>query len=186
MKKILMISGHSGIGSFAASEKILAMLAARIPDAQVVRLDELYPDFKIDAKAEQQRLINAEIILLQFPVFFYLAPSIVQRWIECTFKWGFSHGPDGSKLKGKQVVLSFTTGSPAAVYTQDEGIGYDIEALLTSYKAGCKLCQMKFSGYVYTGGVSYIDDNSSAQLVAQHQMICQAHTERVIDLLKTL
>ena len=32
-------------------------------------LDELYPDFKIDIKREQEKLEKSDIIVLQFPLF---------------------------------------------------------------------------------------------------------------------
>ena len=68
MKNVLIISGHTDLATSVANKTILETLANRLPKAEIVKLDELYPDFKINVEAEQQRLIRADIIVLQFPV----------------------------------------------------------------------------------------------------------------------
>ena len=72
MKNVLIISGHTDLAASVANKTILETLGHRLPEAEVVKLDELYPDFKINVEAEQQRLLRADIIVLQFPVFFYI------------------------------------------------------------------------------------------------------------------
>ena len=148
-------------------------------------IGELYPDFKINVPVEQQRLVKADIIVLEFPIFWYSAPSILERWMEETFQHGFSHGSTGDKLKGKKLVLSFTTGAPAEMYSHDSPMGYTIEELLPCFKVTCKLCQMEFAGYVYTGGVSY-GNRTSAELIAQQNQASVEHAERLVKLLKSL
>ena len=56
MKNTLVISGHTDLSASVANKTILETIAQRLPQAEIVRLDSLYPDFKIDAQAEQQRL----------------------------------------------------------------------------------------------------------------------------------
>ena len=151
MKNTLVISGHTDLSASVANKTILETIAQRLPQAEIVRLDSLYPDFKINAQAEQQRLLKADVIVLQFPVFWYSAPSLLERWMEETFRHGFSHGSTGDKLKGKKLVLSFTTGAPAEMYSHEGPMGYTIDEFLPCYKATCKLCGMEFAGYVFTG-----------------------------------
>lgn len=119
MKNVLIISGHTDLAASVANKTILETLNERLPETEIVKLDELYPDFKIDVEAEQQKLLRADIIVLQFPLFWYSAPSILERWMEETFRHGFSHGSTGDKLKGKKLVLSFTTGAPEALYSHE-------------------------------------------------------------------
>ena len=126
MKDILIISGHTDLAASVANRTILETLGERLPEAEIVKLDELYPDFKIDVENEQRRLLRADIIVLQFPVFWYSVPSILERWMEETFRHGFSHGSTGDKLKGKKLVLSFTTGAPEEMYSHDGPMGYTI------------------------------------------------------------
>ena len=89
MKNILIISGHTNLAASVANKTILETLNERLPEAEIVKLDELYPDFKIDVEAEQQKLLRADIIVLQFPLFWYSAPSILERWMEETSATAF-------------------------------------------------------------------------------------------------
>ena len=46
MKNVLIISGHTDLATSVANKTILETLANRLPKAEIVKLDELYPDFK--------------------------------------------------------------------------------------------------------------------------------------------
>ena len=95
-----------------------------------------------------QKLLNADIIVLQYPVFWYSMPSLLEKWMEDVFKHGFSHGSTGDKLKNKKLIVSLTTGVPEDTYT-------NINDFLNPIKATCKLCQMEYVGSIVTYGVSY-------------------------------
>lgn len=185
MKNILIISGHTDLKASVANKKILETLETRLPEATIVNLIELYPDYKIDVAAEQKKLNWADIIVLQFPVFWYSAPSILERWMEETFQHGFSHGRTGDKLKGKKLILSFTTGAPEAMYSYDAAVGYTIEDFLSCYKATCRMTQMVYCGDVYTCGVSY-STRSTPEHIEQQEALSVEHAERLIQLLNTL
>lgn len=177
MKKVLVISGHTDLATSVANKTILDTIGQYLPETEIVKLDTLYPDFKIDVDAEQQRLLKADIIVLQFPIFWYSAPSILERWIEETFRHGFSHGSTGNKLKGKKMILSFTTGAPQEMYSHKGAMGYTIEEFLPCYKATCNLCQMEFAGYIYTGGVSY-GTRTTPELIEQQKVKSVEHAKK--------
>ena len=185
MKKVLVISGHTDLATSVANKTILDTIGQYLPETEIVKLDTLYPDFKIDVDAEQQRLLKADIIVLQFPIFWYSAPSILERWMEETFRHGFSHGSTGNKLKGKKMILSFTTSAPQEMYSHKGAMGYTIEEFLPCYKATCNLCQMEFAGYIYTGGVSY-GTRTTPELIEQQKVKSVEHAKKLIKLLETL
>ena len=85
MKKILIVSGHTDMADSVANKAIMSKLAELLPSSKAVYLDQLYPDFKINAQAEQEKLVWADIIVLQFPVFWFSMPSLMHRWMEETF-----------------------------------------------------------------------------------------------------
>ena len=184
MKNILIISGHTNLAASVANKTILETLNERLPEAEIVKLDELYPDFKIDVEAEQQKLLRADIIVLQFPLFWYSVPSILERWMEETFRHGFSHGSTGDKLKGKKLVLSFTTGAPEMLYSREGAMGYNIDEFLYCYKATCRLTQMEYGGCIYTCGVSY-GNRTTPELIEQQKKTSIEHAERLIKILGT-
>lgn len=185
MKKVLVISGHTDLNDSVANKTILEELTKKIPEAEYVYLDKLYPDYKIDVKTEQEKLIRADVIVLQFPIFWYAMPSLLSRWLEQTFQRGFSHGPTGDKLKDKKLVASFTTGAQEFMYSYEGKQHYPIEDFLPPIKATCNLCSMEFAGFVYTGGVSYHDRNDAEKLAKMKEKAV-IHADRVVELVKKL
>lgn len=85
MKKILIVSGHPDLNDSFANKTILEEVHKLLPEAEIACLDKLYPDFQIDVQKEQERLLRADIIVLQYPLFWYTAPSLLHRWIEKDF-----------------------------------------------------------------------------------------------------
>lgn len=185
MKKITIISGHTDLKHSVANKTIIETVQKQLPEIDVAKLDELYPDFKIDVAKEQQRLLDADIIVFQFPVFWYSAPSLLERWMEETFVHGFSHGSKGDKLKGKKLVLSYTTGAPAGMYSPDGAMGHTTDEFLLCFKATCGLTGMEYAGSVYTGGVSY-GNRTTPELIEEQKKVCVTHAGRLVKLLETL
>lgn len=148
MKNILIVSGHTDLNNSVANKKILEELNKYLPNAEIDYLSELYQDYRINVEIEQDKLLKADIIVLQYPLFWYSMPSLLEKWMEEVFKHGFSHGSTGDKLKDKKVIVSLTTGAPKEAYN-------DINDYLNPIKATCKLCQMEYIGSIETYGVSY-------------------------------
>ena len=183
MKNVLIVSGHTDLNDSVANKKILEELKEKLPEAEFDYLIDLYPDFTIDVEAEQEKLVNADIIVLQYPLFWYSMPSIMERWMEEAFAHGFSHGSTGDKLKGKKIIASFTAGAPGEAYTKEGVFGCDIEDFLNPIKSACILCQMEYGGMVFTPGVSYqIRDDQSEEIIEK----ADDHAQRLVDLIESL
>ena len=140
MANILIVSGHTNLDDSVANKEILYRLKELLPDVEFDLLSELYPDYKIDVEKEQEKLQKADIIVLQYPIFWYSMPSLLERWMEEVFQHGFSHGTTGDKLKGKRLIISFTTGAPEEAYTKEGRMRYTIGEFLNPIKATCKQC----------------------------------------------
>ena len=144
MSKILVISGHPHLDRSNMNAAILESLEDKFNGdiLEVRRLDELYPDFNIDAKAEQEALVDADIIVLQFPIYWYNVPSLLKKWIEDVLEYGFAYGSSGTALHGKKLLLSFTAGSGVDVYHEKMAhdlpdFTHDVERV--SWEDGCKV-----------------------------------------------
>lgn len=153
-----------------------------LPEAEFVFLDSLYPNFEIDKEAEQQRLVNADIIVFQYPLFWYGVPSLMSRWIEEVFVHGFAHGFTGDKLSGKKLIVSFTSGSPEETYQKGGMQNYSIEEFLPPLKQFANLCKMKWGGYVYTGGFSYVNKDDEAGIEKMRAKAIK-HEKKLLEIL---
>ncbi|MCA2018040.1 NAD(P)H-dependent oxidoreductase [Vibrio tritonius] len=184
MKNVLIVSGHTDLNNSFANKLILEMLKEKLPNAVQTLLDSEYPDYQFDVAAEQQKLIDADVIVLQFPFFWYGAPSLMRKWMEDVFVHGFSHGATGTKLHGKKLVLSFTSGAPEEMYQEGGLQTYPIEAFLPPFKQFANLCGMEWAGHIYTGALSYISKSDEQRTEMRSRAI--AHADSVVETVNAL
>lgn len=82
-----------------------------------------------DIAAEQAKLIRADLVILQFPVWWFGMPAILKGWADRVFARGFAYLPgrkyDTGMFQGKRAMLAATTGTSADTYAPD-GIDGDI------------------------------------------------------------
>ena len=183
MKNILVVSGHPRLDDDSVANAAIVEELATLDGYTLDRLDALYPDFTIDVEAEQEKLVAADIIVLQYPVFWYAMPALMQKWMEDVFLHGFSHGSTGKALVGKKLVVSMTVGAPEEAY--GDGAAVHIEDLLLPAKGACALTGMEFAGFEYTCGVSYasrVDDAAREAIAAKGR----EHAARVAKLVEEL
>lgn len=91
-----------------------------------------------DIAAEQEKLLWADAIVFQFPLWWYGVPAILKGWIERVYAYRFAYGyKDGTNayrfgegvLSGKRALVSVTTGGPEADYGP-RGINGPLDQLL--------------------------------------------------------
>ena len=183
MANILIVSAHPRLEvDSVANKTIVEELSKLLPNAEIDRLDELYPDYVIDVSGEQAKLRNADVIVLQYPLWWYGWPALLQKWMEDVFVRGFSHGSTGTALHGKKLVVSVTTGASQAYYAPDS---VDFNDLLTPAKATCALTGMEFAGSLPLYGVSYAnrtDEAARADMVERSR----EHAKRLAEFVSSL
>jgi glutathione-regulated potassium-efflux system ancillary protein KefF len=125
-----------------------ALVRARIADLPQVTLVDLYdryPGFHIDVQAEQQRLREHDILLLQHPIYWYGMPPLAKLWMDEVLEMGFAYGEGERALQGKIFQLSVTTGGDAQAYSAEGMHGFPFESFLPPYQATAKLCRMQYA-----------------------------------------
>ena len=183
-KKVLVISGHTNLKEDSLANKTIlnSLKNELLPEAEYRFLSDLYPDYQIDVNAEQEKLVNADIIVLQYPIFWYSTLSLLSKWFEDVFVFGFSHGT-GEALKGKKLIVSLTTGAPEAAYTKEAGA--TIEDLLAPIRQTAQLTKMDFEGHIVTYGVSFSMRNNPdlrEQMVERAEKHATEVAQKVKDL----
>ena len=105
MSKILVVSGHPRLNQSLDNKTILETLKDKGADFTLLRLDE--EGFAPQVEKDQALLKDADIIVFQFPIFWYSYPSLMKHWVEEVFAHGFAYGTGGTALKGKKFQISF-------------------------------------------------------------------------------
>lgn len=113
-----------------------------------------YPRFDINVDREQQRLRDHDVVVFQFPMFWYSTPSLVKEWQDLVLEHGFAYGHGGEALAGKTMMLAVTAAGPADAYSHDGYQHYPMRTFLTPLERTAGLCKMQFPApYVLYGSL---------------------------------
>jgi len=92
-----------------------------------------------DVQAEFDKLMAADLLLLQFPLWWFSMPAILKGWIDRVFLFGgaYDFGRTWNKgvFAGKRAMLSLTASAPADAFYPD-GRNGDMERVLWPIHAG--------------------------------------------------
>ena len=95
--------------------------------------------FAPEIQGEIDRLFAADLLILQFPLWWYSVPAIMKGWIDRVFAYGvtydFGRTWDRGVMRGKRAMLAFTTGAPATTFDPD-GRNGDLERVLWPLHSG--------------------------------------------------
>jgi NAD(P)H dehydrogenase (quinone) len=102
--------------------------------------------FSADIEAEMAKLEWCDLMIWQFPLWWFSLPAALKGWVDRVFAMGRVYG--GGRLyehgvfKGKRAMLSLTTGGPADAYVKG-GFNGDIHGILRPIHRG----MLQFVGF---------------------------------------
>ncbi|XP_021241075.1 ribosyldihydronicotinamide dehydrogenase [quinone] [Numida meleagris] len=92
-----------------------------------------------DLIEEQKKVQEADLLIFQFPLYWFSMPAIMKGWMDRVLVQGFAHDfpncYDSGLLKNKLAMFSFTTGGSEEMYTKGS-INGDIRYLLWPMQHG--------------------------------------------------
>lgn len=102
--------------------------------------------FAPEVEAEIAKIEAADLMIWQFPLWWFGMPAILKGWVDRVFAMGRTYGNGHiygtGKFKGKRAMLSLTTGGPEAAYLED-GFNGDLNAVLRPIQRG----MLNFTGF---------------------------------------
>ncbi|MGN0908734.1 MAG: NAD(P)H-dependent oxidoreductase [Succinivibrio sp.] len=182
MNRIVVISGHPDLGHSVANAAIIDEMRKELPEASVRDLGALCASGSFDIQAEQQALLDADVIVWQFPFFWYSMPAIMKKWLDEVFLRGFSHGST-KKLTGKKLFVSVTTGAPAAAYQHGTACGHTMEELLAPFSSIAGLCGLELQKPMWLNGVSYAN-RTTPEKVREQQQSARTYAAQLIEAIR--
>jgi NAD(P)H dehydrogenase (quinone) len=90
--------------------------------------------FTEDIKREMGKIEWADLIIFNFPLWWFSVPAILKGWVDRVFAMGFAYGGgkgiyDNGIFKGKKGMLCITTGGPEIAYG-DKGKNGNLDNIL--------------------------------------------------------
>ena len=143
MANVLVLFAHPAQQQ-SRINRALADVARQTEGITFVDLYAKYPRFKIDIDAEQDQLLAHDVLVLQFPVYWYSTPSILKEWQDLVLEFGWAYGPGGDKLTGKRMMPVVTLGGAQEAYGEGGRNQFELRTLLSPLEATANLCGMTF------------------------------------------
>ncbi len=154
--KVLIIFAHPDVENTSIANKIIINEVKNVEAVKIRNLSQMYPDFKIDVESEQKALVDADVIIFQYPFYWYSVPGILKEWLDKVFLYGFAYGSTGDKLKGKEFLISTTVGGPVDAYQEGGYNNFTIQELLKPLEQTANVAGMKFNKPLITHNMIYI------------------------------
>jgi glutathione-regulated potassium-efflux system ancillary protein KefG len=141
---VLLVLAHPTLERSRAN-RAMAAAADSLPEVRLHDLYEVYPDSLIDVPDEQARLVAHDIIVLQFPLYWYSTPALLKAWIDEVWLHGFAYGKEGCALAGKTLMVACAAGSPLKDYKKGGAHEYSVQEFLRPLERTAALCKMRWA-----------------------------------------
>ena len=142
--------------------------------------------FAPDVETELRKAEWCDLMIWQFPLWWFGLPAILKGWVDRVFAMGRTYGGDrfyeNGVFKGKRAMLSVTTGGPAEAY-QSGGFNGDIHAVLRPIHRG----MLRFTGWevlspnIVYGPVRLSEEERLASLNVWAARLLAVEKEQPID-----
>jgi len=166
------------------ANRVLLDAVSDLPELDIRRLYDLYPDFSIDIEAEQQALTRADVIVLQHPLYWYSVPGLLKHWFDKVLALGWAYGEGSSALHGKTCLWVTTTGAHEHGYAADGMHRRPFADFVPAIEQTARFCGMHWAPPQVVFGAQRLDHAALAergrryreQLVALHTRTKQPST----------
>jgi NAD(P)H dehydrogenase (quinone) len=140
-----------------------------------------------DIAEEQRKLLWADVVILQFPMWWYAMPAILKGWVDRVYAYGFAYGVgvhSGGRwgdrfgegtLKGRRSMIAMTVGGRMAHYGP-RGVNGTMDDLLWPIQHGV----LFYPGMdIVPPTIFYEVGNTSAEAI---ESMTQTYIERLLNI----
>jgi glutathione-regulated potassium-efflux system ancillary protein KefG len=139
--RTLVLFAHPALEKSRA-HRVLAREAAEVPGITFRDLYEAYPDFDVDVPAEQELLLAHDVVVWQFPFYWYSVPPLLKQWFDLVLEHGWAYGRDGTRLSGKRAIAAISVGGREQAYTAEGLNRHSVQQFLYPVEQTARLCRM--------------------------------------------
>jgi len=173
-QKVLILFFHPRFENSRANRALTEAILSET-DFSFRDMYELYPDFNIDVKAEQQQLLQHDIIVWMHPFYWYSCPPLMKQWIDLVLAFHWAYGPGGEFLKGKKIFNVITSGGGFDAYQRGGRNRFTYREYLVPFDQTATLCHMQYLPPFIVPGAPRLEpselENYAKQLVNTLKML---------------
>jgi glutathione-regulated potassium-efflux system ancillary protein KefG len=142
-RRILILFAHPALQKSRVN-RVLIQAVRGLDGATFHDLYQVYPDFHIDVKHEQNLLKTHDILAFHYPFFWFSTPALLKEWTDLVLEHDWAYGRNGNALRGKKHLSVITTGAREASYCRSGDSHFTIRDLLAPVEQTARLCGMEY------------------------------------------
>lgn len=143
MAKVLVLFAHPALERSRVHRRLNEGVRSG-PDITLHDLYEAYPRLDVDVAREQRLLVEHDVIVLQYPFYWYSTPPILKQWMDLVLEHGWAYGSEGHALVGKTFLCAISAGGREEAYCSAGYNRFTVRQLLAPVEQTARLCGMEF------------------------------------------
>ncbi len=175
-RKVLVLVSHPNLDDSRTNDA-LAAGAASLPHVTVRHIDSVLESHsrQFDAETEQQIIDAHDVLVFQFPWYWYSAPAAVKQYLDDVLTRGWAY-LGGSALEDKPLIFAITTGGAEQAYRTDGQNKYTMNELLAPYIATANMTKMIWNEPFVVHGVRTMSDQDLHDVVLAYKELLSSFT----------
>jgi len=160
--RVLVLVSHPNLEDSRINDA-LATAAGTVDGVTVRHIDSVLHenDGHFDVEAEQALVDAHDVLVFQFPWYWYSAPAAVKQYLDDILTRGWAY-LGGNALEGKPVIFAISTGGIADAYRADGHNKFTMNELLAPYIATANMTKMSWNEPFVVHGVRTLTDQELA------------------------
>ncbi|EIJ0981335.1 TPA: flavodoxin family protein [Vibrio vulnificus] len=181
-KKVLVLYAHPSQHRSEVNAPLFNAAQA-IEGVTCVDLYAEYPQFDINIDKEQARLLEHDVIVFQFPLYWYSTPALLKEWQDLVLEYGFAYGTDGIALKDKLMLCVVSAGGKEEAYKAEGYNHFTIRQLLAPIEQMAALTNMHYlPPLAIFGARTALEENRIDQHVEGYLTLLRALVEDRVNI----
>jgi glutathione-regulated potassium-efflux system ancillary protein KefG len=172
----LVILGHPDL-SRSRTNTALTNALKDLPELTLHDIYWAYPERRINVPAEQRLIRSHQILVLQFPLYWYAPPGFLKQWLDDVLQRGFAYN-NGPLLTGKTLQLAVTTGSHKDEYRASGQQRFTIEEFLRPLEQTARKTGLAFAEPFVIHSADTTSDADLARHAARYRMLLKNGPQR--------
>ena len=143
MSRVLVLFAHPAL----EKSRVHRHMVAAVPQVDGITFHDLYeayPRMDVDVDREQRLLLEHDVVVFQFPFYWYSTPPLLKQWQDLVLVHGWAYGSTGTALEGKALLCAVSTGGREEAYHPEGYNRFTVRQLMAPLERTAKLCGMRF------------------------------------------
>ncbi|KRN04783.1 NAD(P)H-dependent oxidoreductase [Holzapfeliella floricola] len=134
--KVQIFVSHPDVNNSVTQQFFKSTLALAEADVEITVLDEeLHSSQQFNVADHQEKILAADHVILQFPLYWYLAPYSLKKWQDDVFTNRFINElKKVNQLKSKSLSLVINTGQPQKDFQPGKKSQFSLNEILRPYQ----------------------------------------------------